>query len=310
VGRTEWADFAVLDDGRMSGIHFALETDSGSCYLRDLGSSNGTFLNGQPIGETRTLGSGDEILAGETRFQVYVESDAPGENALRHASAALPPRAIVAAVERGLEPAVVPAGAARLLYTSESCASGLTLCRGATAVVSPAKVAALLATLYPLYWIIDFKKLGVPRPAGIVDPQYLFDWLSPPAASLVSPLIVAAAELPAWAELVDQGWGYDAVVGLFSRQDRPALVEHLRHACRGKPAREGPSAGMLGYCWPSVMSLLLAHNTPRFVGQLLSGIDATLVELPDLPETWQIYGGEQIPAVLDRLGMTRAEGTG
>jgi hypothetical protein len=302
VGRTEWADFAILDDGRMSGIHFAVETDNRSCYIRDLGSSNGTFVNGQPVSKTTALASDDEIVAGETHFRVRIESDAPAENVPRGAPAAALPGAAVAAVGRG-----PPAAAAAIRYTSETCPSGLTLCRGAAAAMAPAKVAALLSTLYPLYWIVDFKKLGVPTPSGIVEPAYLFDWLPRAAAQRVSPLVLSAAELPVWPELVDQGWGSDGLVGLFSRQARPALVAHLRRACHVKPDREGPMTGMLGYCWPSVMSLLLSHNTPRFVEQLLSGIDAALVELPDLPDTWQLYGGAQVAADLDRLGMSREE---
>jgi hypothetical protein len=224
------------------------------------------------------------------------------ENTIRADTAVVLPAAAARPVDRGPE-----AAAAGIHYTVETCESGLTLCRGNTEALSPARVAALLAAVYPLYLIVDFKKLGRPRPAGIVRPEYLFDWLNPPAAELVSPLVLSAQELSTWPELVDRGWGSDCVVCLFSRQDRQALVEHLRHACRGKSVRQGQSTGMLGYCWPSVLSLLLAYNSPRFVAQLLAGIDAVLVELPDLPETWQIYGGEQIPAVLDRLGMTRAE---
>ena len=302
VGRTEWADFAILQDAHMSGIHFSLETDNVACYLHDLGSSNGTFLNGQPISETTTLRSGDEILAGETRFKVQIESESAVENAGRPEPAMPLPVAASSPVDR--EPAPAAAG---VHYTVETCESGLTLCRGQTEAISPARVAALLAGVYPLYLIVDFKKIGLPRPAGIGQPEYLFDWLKAPAADLVSPLVLSAHELSTWPELVDRGWGADGVVCLFSRQDRPALLEHLRHACRGKVGPDGQLAGMLGYCWPSVMALLLAHNTPRFVGQLLTGIDATLVELPDLAETWQIYGGEQIPAVLDRLGMTHKE---
>ena len=77
VGRTEWADFSLAEDGHMSGVHFALETDSLACYLIDLESSNGTFLNGQqvPANTKITLGNGDEILAGKTSFLLHVEGE-------------------------------------------------------------------------------------------------------------------------------------------------------------------------------------------------------------------------------------------
>ena len=75
VGRTEWADFAVPQDSLMSGVHFALQSDISGCYLTDLGSSNGTLVNGQPVDGRTLLGAGDEILAGETRFAVHVEQE-------------------------------------------------------------------------------------------------------------------------------------------------------------------------------------------------------------------------------------------
>ena len=80
IGRTEWADHAFPQDGRMSGTHFALETDSAACYVRDMGSTNGTFVGGRRIGDRVALRHGDEILAGETRFQVQIEG-AAGEGA-------------------------------------------------------------------------------------------------------------------------------------------------------------------------------------------------------------------------------------
>jgi hypothetical protein len=52
-----------------------------------------------------------------------------------------------------------------------------------------------------------------------------------------------------------------------------------------------------------VLSSLLSHQTPSFVQQLLTGIDAVLVETPDLPETWQLFGTGQILELLDQLGF-------
>ena len=105
--------------------------------------------------------------------------------------------------------------------------------------------------------------------------------------------------------LLTAGWGSDAVVCLFSAQDKPALLTHLREMVRvkGRPPDQG--GAILGYCWPSVMSMLLAHNTPGFVSHLLAGIEAVLVELADLPETWQLYGQRQIADMLPRFGFVQ-----
>ena len=52
VGRMMDADSVVTDDATLSGLHFLLRCDSGKCLLRDLGSSNGTYVNGAKITET------------------------------------------------------------------------------------------------------------------------------------------------------------------------------------------------------------------------------------------------------------------
>lgn len=69
VGRSPDSDLAVTSDQRMSRTHFVLECDGAGCRVRDLGSRNGTFVNGERIGSF-DLRDGDEIVAGETRFAV------------------------------------------------------------------------------------------------------------------------------------------------------------------------------------------------------------------------------------------------
>ena len=65
IGRTNKAEHAFPNDPRMSGVHCAFECDARGCRVRDLDSSNGTFLNGARIKES-TLANGDEIRAGNT----------------------------------------------------------------------------------------------------------------------------------------------------------------------------------------------------------------------------------------------------
>ena len=62
-GRAE-AD-VTLDDRQCSRHHFRLANADGACALRDLGSSNGTYLNGERVMEA-TLGAGDVINVGST----------------------------------------------------------------------------------------------------------------------------------------------------------------------------------------------------------------------------------------------------
>lgn len=75
IGRTEGSDCVISHDGQISSRHFAVECSLENCLVRDLGSSNGTFLNGQKV-EEAAVRSGDRIVAGQTTFAVQIE-DAP-----------------------------------------------------------------------------------------------------------------------------------------------------------------------------------------------------------------------------------------
>ncbi len=173
----------------------------------------------------------------------------------------------------------------------------------ASSEIEPADLAVMLSRLLPLYLIVDFRQLDGPLPEELTEPAYLFDWLAPAAAAVVSPVIVSQEDLLTWPKLFAEGWGGDAVIALFSKQEKPILVEHLRRVCRSKANDADPNAAILGYCWPSVLTAVLSHHTPDFVRQLLTGIDAVLVELPDLPETWQVFGTSQIVELFERVGF-------
>jgi Domain of unknown function (DUF4123)/FHA domain len=74
IGRTTKADKSFPDDKLMSSLHFAIECTEKGCRIRDLNSSNGTFLNGKKVVEA-TLQNGDEIVAGRTKFVVRMERE-------------------------------------------------------------------------------------------------------------------------------------------------------------------------------------------------------------------------------------------
>jgi hypothetical protein len=79
----------------------------------------------------------------------------------------------------------------------------------------------------------------------------------------------------------------------------------LRRACHAKGAPGAPGDGILGYCWPSVLPNLLSHGPTKLVQRLFDGIEAALVEFPDLPETWQVYGGPQIAGLFEQMGFEK-----
>jgi S-DNA-T family DNA segregation ATPase FtsK/SpoIIIE len=70
IGRSSEADVGLLDP-EVSRRHARLDFARGIVYLSDLGSSNGTFLNGKPVrDEGIEVRPGDDIDVGNTRISV------------------------------------------------------------------------------------------------------------------------------------------------------------------------------------------------------------------------------------------------
>jgi len=72
IGRTGKSDCAIAEDGYLSSLHFSVECDGSQCRIRDLGSSNGTFVNGSRITE-QVVREGDSIVAGGSTFRIHVD---------------------------------------------------------------------------------------------------------------------------------------------------------------------------------------------------------------------------------------------
>lgn len=64
LGRSSSADLVFPDDNGLSRQHLAIENDGSGWTISDLGSKNGTILNGARVGERTALKSGDRIMAG------------------------------------------------------------------------------------------------------------------------------------------------------------------------------------------------------------------------------------------------------
>jgi serine/threonine protein kinase len=76
VGRGSWSHLCLQDDLHFSRHHFRIEIRPPDCYLVDLGSRNGTFVNGNRINAT-FLQNGDVISGGKTEIRVSVKSARP-----------------------------------------------------------------------------------------------------------------------------------------------------------------------------------------------------------------------------------------
>ena len=59
-----------LDDQKVSRHHARIEGGDGRYFIEDLGSSNGTTVNGQLINQKTALQIGDQIAIGSTLFEL------------------------------------------------------------------------------------------------------------------------------------------------------------------------------------------------------------------------------------------------
>jgi hypothetical protein len=67
-GRTDAADIRV-DDPFASSSHARIDNRGGSMYLEDMGSTNGTYLNGRKVKSAERLDMGDTIRIGDSEYR-------------------------------------------------------------------------------------------------------------------------------------------------------------------------------------------------------------------------------------------------
>ena len=74
VGRSMRAAFPMAQDSALSRDHFELDHSPPVCHLVDLGSTNGTKVNGLRV-ERVLLREGDTVAAGDSAFRVHYTED-------------------------------------------------------------------------------------------------------------------------------------------------------------------------------------------------------------------------------------------
>ncbi len=91
IGRSATGDGRLGDDPELSRRHARIVQRAGDqLVIEDLGSTNGTFVNGRRIEDVQTLRAGDTIEVGTTTLRVL---DASGNAPQATAFAAVPPPA-------------------------------------------------------------------------------------------------------------------------------------------------------------------------------------------------------------------------
>ena len=69
LGRSEEAD-VLLDDPYASDFHMRLVAQENGIVLHDLGTTNGTYVNGRRVTAPTTLRRGDNVQVGKTVMEV------------------------------------------------------------------------------------------------------------------------------------------------------------------------------------------------------------------------------------------------
>ncbi len=74
IGRSMNSDIPVMNDPTVSGQHLKIVEESGHYKMIDLGSTNGTFVNGYRVRQPVLLDINDEIRLGDNTYMKFVAS--------------------------------------------------------------------------------------------------------------------------------------------------------------------------------------------------------------------------------------------
>jgi pSer/pThr/pTyr-binding forkhead associated (FHA) protein len=94
IGKSETNMVSLDHDATVSRLHAVLENLGFAWSIRDLGSRNGTFINGDKLSAEKVLRSGDEVRVGTSRlvFWSVKESDEPAAKDETLSAEPAPPR--------------------------------------------------------------------------------------------------------------------------------------------------------------------------------------------------------------------------
>ena len=70
VGRAAGCGVALADDTFVSQLHARVFRRDGELFIEDLGSTNGTYLNGKQVSAASVIRKGDRVQVGRTTFEL------------------------------------------------------------------------------------------------------------------------------------------------------------------------------------------------------------------------------------------------
>jgi pSer/pThr/pTyr-binding forkhead associated (FHA) protein len=95
IGKAATNEVSLEHDSTVSRLHAVLDNLGFAWSVRDVGSRNGTYLNGEKISAERVMRSGDELRVGKSRlifWEAREGDEATADATVSVAPAELPPR--------------------------------------------------------------------------------------------------------------------------------------------------------------------------------------------------------------------------
>jgi hypothetical protein len=295
VGRTAEAGFVVSGDARLSGVHFAVECGQLECRLRDLGSSNGTFLNEERI-QAAPIYEGDVIRAGGTTFAVSIKGGSP-QPARRDAARA---DAGQGAMQGARQPAAASPPA---MYRKYVCRSGLNLLRGVACRFDVAEICSRLAGMAPLYMVAAEGAIATIPQSESLEAIPVFDPMPKETGADESPVIMGPCAGKDWFQFAAGAWGQDSLLFLCDRRPLAEVTSQLRRfACE---MLASPATRRLATFRPAAMGEFLANGEPQAVARLAGGMLGILLEVHQ-GDRWALFDCNDLKCELHKHGFAEA----
>jgi pSer/pThr/pTyr-binding forkhead associated (FHA) protein len=130
----------------VSKQHCALSARDGKVYLRDCGSTNGTFLNDEQIAGEREVKTGDRLRVGPLEFDLRIEAGSPTSKSTPAAKPAAKPVAKEHPAAAAVAAGPVPEGAT-MIMTPPGAANTTVVDAANTLNEDPDQLAAMLLGL-------------------------------------------------------------------------------------------------------------------------------------------------------------------
>jgi pSer/pThr/pTyr-binding forkhead associated (FHA) protein len=173
IGRRSHND-VVIDNLAVSGEHAVMIANGQDTYLEDLGSTNGTTVNGQPI-KKHLLQSGDTVEIGKYRLRYQTDGASNDDNGvdidtsqpLRREFYGPGPNTIQVRNAAGHADVAAPAAATIKILTGANAGRELTLVKALTTVGRPGHQVAVITRRPTGYFVAHVEGEVFPMVNGI-----------------------------------------------------------------------------------------------------------------------------------------------